>query len=77
MKEERRKRNVLLEAKLLNENYYIYCSTSRYDRASREAIKVSEYIRIISRRESQRKRMISCLYADTGIQSLYTHYQET
>ena len=42
--EERKKRNVPLEAKLLNGNYYLYRSTSRYDRTGKKTIKVSEYI---------------------------------
>ncbi|QRF76063.1 Transposase [Thermoplasmatales archaeon] len=47
--EERKKRNIPLEAKLLNGNYYLYRSTSRYDRAGRKAVKVSEYIGRITR----------------------------
>ena len=46
---ERKKRNVPLEAKLLNGNYYLYRSTSRYDRTSKKTIKVSEYIGRITR----------------------------
>ena len=42
--EERKKRDVPLEAKLLNGNYYLYRSTSRYDRTGKKTIKVSEYI---------------------------------
>ena len=41
---ERKRRNVPLEAKLLNGNYYLYRSTSRYDRPSRKIRKVTEYI---------------------------------
>jgi transposase len=47
--EERKKRNIPLEAKLLNGNYYLYHSTSRYDRTNRKAIKVSDYIGRITR----------------------------
>jgi len=41
---ERKKRNIPLEAKLLNGNYYLYRSTSRYDRTNKKAVKVSDYI---------------------------------
>ena len=44
VEEERKKRNILLKAKMLNGNYYLYRSTSRYDRITRKAAKVSEYI---------------------------------
>ncbi len=44
VEEERKKRNIPLEAKLLNGNYYLYRSTSRYDRVTRKAVKVSDYI---------------------------------
>ena len=44
VEDERRKRNVPLEAKLLNGNYYLYRSSSRYDRITKKAVKVSEYI---------------------------------
>jgi hypothetical protein len=44
VEEERKKRNIPLEAKLLNGNYYLYRSTSRYDRITRKAVKVSDYI---------------------------------
>ena len=49
VEDERKKRNVPLEAKLLNGNYYLYRSTSRYDRTSRKTVKVSEYIGRITR----------------------------
>jgi len=45
----RKKRNIPLEAKLLNGNYYLYHSTSRYDRTTGKAIKVSDYIGRITR----------------------------
>lgn len=41
---ERRKRNIPLEVKLLNGNYYLYHSTSKYDRNTHRPRKVSEYI---------------------------------
>ena len=44
VEDERRKRNVPLEAKMLNGNYYLYRSSSRYDRITKKAVKVSEYI---------------------------------
>jgi hypothetical protein len=34
LEEERKKRNIPLEVKKLNGNYYLYHSTSRYDRES-------------------------------------------
>ena len=49
VEEERRRRNVPLEAKLLNGNYYLYRSTSRYDRITKKAVKVSDYIGRITR----------------------------
>ena len=47
--EERKKRKIPLEAKLLNGNYYLYRSTSKYDRTRKKAVKVSEYIGRITR----------------------------
>ncbi|OWP56860.1 MAG: hypothetical protein B2I17_03620 [Thermoplasmatales archaeon B_DKE] len=47
--EERKKRNAPMEAKLLNGNYYLCRSTSRYDRTGKKAVKVSEYIGRITR----------------------------
>ncbi len=44
VEEERKKRNIPLEAKLLNGNYYLYRSTSRSDRITRKTVKVSDYI---------------------------------
>ena len=44
LKEERRRRNVPLEVKRLNGNYYLYHSTSKYDRKVHGPRKVSEYI---------------------------------
>ena len=44
LEEERRKRNIPLEVKSLNGNYYLYHSTSRYDREMHGPRKVSEYI---------------------------------
>lgn len=41
---EKSKRGIPLEAKELNGNYYLYHSTSRYDRTTHGARKVSEYI---------------------------------
>ncbi|MHB8549186.1 MAG: IS1634-like element ISFac6 family transposase, partial [Thermoplasmataceae archaeon] len=49
VEEERKKRNIPLEAKPLNGNYYLYYSTSRYDRTTRKAVKVSRYIGRITR----------------------------
>ena len=49
VEEERKKRNIPLEAKPLNGNYYLYHSTSRYDRTTRKAVKVSNYIGRITR----------------------------
>ena len=49
VEDERRRRNVPLEAKLLNGNYYLYRSTSRYDRITKKAVKVSDYIGRITR----------------------------
>ena len=42
--EERTKRNIPLEVKVLNGNYYLYHSTSKYDRNTHGPRKVSEYI---------------------------------
>lgn len=47
--DERKKRNIPLKAKLLNGNYYLHRSTSKYDRAGKKAVKVSEYIGRITR----------------------------
>lgn len=44
LKEEKRKRNIPLEVKILNGNYYLYHSTSRYYRTRHGPKKVSEYI---------------------------------
>ena len=44
LEEEKRKRNIPLEVKILNGNYYLYHSTSRYDRKTHGSRKVSEYI---------------------------------
>ena len=44
LKEERRKRSIPLKVKILNGNYYLYHSTSRYDRKTHGPRKVSEYI---------------------------------
>ena len=42
--EEKRKRGIPLEPKLLNGNYYLYHATTRYDRATGDSRKVSGYI---------------------------------
>ena len=42
--EERKKRSIPLEVKFLNGNYYLYHSTSRYDRETHGPRKVSQYI---------------------------------
>jgi transposase len=44
LEEEKRKRNIPLEIKVLNGNYYLYHSTSRYDSKKHGPRKVSEYI---------------------------------
>ena len=44
LKEEKRRRNIPLEVKRLNGNYYLYHSTSKYDREVHGPRKVSEYI---------------------------------
>lgn len=44
LRSEREKRGIPLEAKSLNGNYYLYRSTSRYDRSTGKIRKVSEYI---------------------------------
>ena len=44
LESERSKRGVPLEAKSLNGNYYLYRSTTKYDRKSKKSRKVSEYI---------------------------------
>ena len=63
VEEERRKRNIPLEAKPLNGNYYLYHSTSRYDRTTRKAVKVSEYIGRITRAGvSERSKEIRSVY---------------
>ena len=41
---EKSRRSVPLEAKPINGNYYLYRSTTRYDKESRKSKKVSEYI---------------------------------
>ncbi|MDG7052103.1 MAG: IS1634 family transposase, partial [Nitrososphaerota archaeon] len=41
---ERKRRGIPLEIKRLNGNYYLYHSTSRYDRDRHGPKKVSEYI---------------------------------
>lgn len=56
----RKRRGIPLEAKLLNGNYYLYRSTSKYDRVTKKAVKVSQYIGritdkgIIEKEESER-----------------------
>ncbi|EQD68249.1 transposase (IS4), partial [mine drainage metagenome] len=61
--EERKKRNIPLEAKLLNGNYYLYRSTSKYDRTSKKAVKVSEYIGRITRAGiSEKAKEIRSIY---------------
>ena len=42
--EEKKKRGIPLEPKLLNGNYYLYHATTRYDRSTKNSRKVSEYI---------------------------------
>ena len=44
LEDEKKKRNIPLEVKVLNGNHYLYHSTSRYDREKHGAKKVSEYI---------------------------------
>ena len=44
LESERERRGIPLEAKSLNGNYYLYHSTTKYDRDSRKSRKVSEYI---------------------------------
>lgn len=50
LEEEKKRRAIPLEVKLLNGNYYLYHSTSRYDRETHSARKVSEYIGRITQR---------------------------
>ena len=42
--EEKRKRVIPLDHKLLNGNYYLYHATTGYDRATGDSMKVSRYI---------------------------------
>ena len=42
--EEKKKRGIPLEPKLLNGNYYLYGATTRYDRSRKNSRKVSKYI---------------------------------
>ena len=44
LKQERERRRIPLEVKLLNGNYYLYHSTSRYDASRGRGKKVSEYV---------------------------------
>ena len=44
-----KERNIPLGANMLNGNYCLYRSTSRYDHTTRNAVKVSEYIRRITK----------------------------
>ena len=63
VEEERKKRNVPLEAKLLNGNYHLYRSTSRYDSITKKAVKVSDYIGRITKK--------GIIEKDKGIRSIY------
>ena len=67
VEDERRKRDVPLEAKVLYGNYYLYRSTFRYDRTSRRTIKVSEYIRRITRDGVIKKAGILDSYTNMAI----------
>lgn len=63
VEDERKRRNVPLEAKLLNGNYYLYRSTSRYDRSTGKAVKVSDYIgRITKEGIIEKDRVIRSIY---------------
>ena len=63
VEDERKRRNVPLEAKLLNGNYYLYRSTSRYDRSTGKAVKVSDYIgRITKDGIIEKDRVIRSIY---------------
>ncbi len=53
--EESKKRNIPLEAKPLKGNYYLYRSTSKYDRTGKRAVKVPEHIGRITRAEISEK----------------------
>ena len=44
LEQERKRRNIPLEVKKLNGNYYLYHSTSKYDRETHSPRKVTEYI---------------------------------
>lgn len=44
VKAERKKRKIPLEAKVLNKNYYLYHSTTRWDKNERKVKKVTKYI---------------------------------
>jgi len=89
LREEKRKRNIPLEVKQLNENYYLYHSTSRYDRERRGPKKVSEYIGRITEKGVMESRHVErtvyeygnsqLVYSLSGeiIQALRKHFPET
>ena len=64
LKRERKKRKQPLEIKLLNNNYYLYRSTTRWDKETKKIRKVSEYIGridkngVIDKRETNKVRTV-------------------
>lgn len=55
VKAEWKKRKIPLEVKVLNKNYYLYHSTTRWDKNERKVKKVTKYIGRITPKESLRK----------------------
>lgn len=79
LKKERRKRKQPLEVKRLNNNYYLYHSTTRWDRGSKKIRKVSRYVGRITRQgviEKTERNVVRNVYHYGDAQFLFLMAQD-
>ena len=79
LKKEKAKRKIPLEIKTLNNNYYLYHSTTRWDKEKKKIRKVSEYIGRITPKgviKKQGSHSIRSIYEYGNSQLLYDLSQE-
>ena len=79
LKKEKEKRKIPLEVKLLNKNYYLYHSTTKWDKKEQKIKKVSVYIGRMTPKgiiEKQDSHSIRSIYEYGNSQLLYDLSQE-
>lgn len=79
LKEERQKRGVPLEVKMLNNNYYLYRSTTRWDAENKKIRKLSEYIGRITKHgviEKRERNVVRSVYHYGNAQFLFLMAQD-